>query len=297
MRVLVIGADGFIGRSVVEALSDDHEVYKALRLVTDTDPRSFSVELGSKDSIRDALTKSHPQAIINCAGIVANTSEARKNVEFTRNMLSTVVELGKPYPKVIITGSASEYGIVEDVNEPVNEDHPLNPQGDYAHSKVEEVKVAQAYAKEYGIEVTVARIFNPIGPGMGDKFLLTSLLRQIDDFKAGRSGEITLLRLDSKRDYIDVRDVAEAMRMFIETEDKSQHVVQNIGSGIAITNGQLLDALLTQFKLLQKPTIIETRDDPEPTLAARADISRITAEYGWKPKYNLEDTIKDIIHG
>jgi len=297
MRVLVIGADGFMGRNVVEALSDNHEVYKALRLVTDTNPRSFSVELGSKDSIRDALIRSRPQAIINCAGIVTNTSEARKNVEFTRNILSTVIEQGKPYPKVIITGSASEYGVVEDVDEPVNEDHPLNPQGDYAHSKVEEVKVAQAYAKEHDIDVIVARIFNPIGPGMGDKFLLTSLLKQINDLRVGRSGEITLSRLDSKRDYIDVRDVAMAMRLFIETGDKSHHVLQNIGSGIATTNGQLLDALLTRFELPRKPTIIETRDDPEPTLAARADISRIMVEYGWRPKYNLEKTIKDIIHG
>lgn len=296
MRVLVTGANGFIGRNVVAELSADHEVYKAMQVVTEDTPNSIAIELKSKESIRSALTKIRPDAIINCAGIVINTNDAHKNAEYTENIFREVIYLEKPYPKVVVMGSASEYGVVEDARMPVGEDHPLNPVGDYAHSKVDEVRIAQAYAREHGIDVVVARIFNPIGPGMGDKFLLTSLLKQINDIKQGHGSEIALSRLDSRRDYVDVRDAARAIRLFVEKRVKNHQVIQNIGSGKSTTNRYLLEVLLSKVELSQKPTIIETRVDPEPTYAARADISRIKAEYDWEPSYNLNTTIEDIIH-
>jgi nucleoside-diphosphate-sugar epimerase len=294
MKILVIGSEGFVGRNVVAELSSNHEVYKAARSTASDDPHSVTVDLSSKESIRTALVSIHPDAVVNCAGIVMNTEEAYKNVEFTTNILDEVVNLGKPYPRVIVTGSASEYGEVEDAEVSVSEDAPLKPAGDYANSKVEEVKVAQSYSEKYGIDVVVARIFNPIGPGMGDKFLLTNLVKQIHALKEGVGHEITLSRLDSKRDYIDIRDVAAAIRLFIESDSKDHHVIQNIGSGKPTTNGHLLDMLLSHVELSEKPTIIETRTDPEPTYAARADLRRIKAEYNWEPRYNLSATIEDI---
>jgi nucleoside-diphosphate-sugar epimerase len=295
MKVLVIGADGFVGRNVLKAVQEDPnlEVVSASRK-SNTD---YTIDLLNQESVHTVLNEVNPDVIVNCAGVVLNNEDSYKNGVFCKNIFESIIAAGKPYPRVIITGSAAEYGVVEDVNNSVHEDTPLNATSDYGKSKTEEVLLAQKYAKEYGIDVIVARIFNPIGPGMGEKFLLSSLRRQLEAFQRGEVSDINLSRLDSRRDYVDIRDIASAMHTFIVSTRKDHHVVQNVGSGKLTTNGELIDALLDKVEHTEKPTIIETRDTPEPTYAAKADIRRIEAEFGWKPQYDLSTTMEDIIRG
>lgn len=293
MKVLVIGADGFVGRNTVKELRKDAslEVITASRKHTE----DLVIDLSDRLSIEAAIMSVEPDVIVNCAGVVANDENAFKNGEFCRNLFEAIIARGVLYPKVIITGSAAEYGVVESPG-PVDEDTPLNATSDYGKSKIEEVAIAQKYAEEYNIDLVVARIFNPIGPGMGDKFLLTSLLKQIDGYRDGDTSNISVSRLDSKRDYIDVRDLASAIHHFVTGSNIDHHVVQNIGSGVSTSNGEILENILRLVELDEKPTIIETRTEPEPLYAACADISRIKSEYNWEPKYDLVSTIEEIIH-
>ena len=294
MKVLVIGADGFVGRNTVKELRKDAslEVITASRKHTE----DLVIDLSDRSSIEAAIMSVEPDVIVNCAGVVANDENAFKNGEFCRNLFEAIIARGALYPKVIITGSAAEYGVVESPG-PVDEDTPLNATSDYGKSKIEEVAIAQKYAEEYNINLVVARIFNPIGPGMGDKFLLTSLLKQIDGYRDGNTSNISVSRLDSKRDYIDVRDLASAIHHFVTGNNIDHHVVQNIGSGVSTSNGELVKSLLSYLELSEKPTIIETQTDPEPTYAAQANISRIKKEFNWEPKYDLNTTVEDIVHG
>lgn len=293
MKVLVIGADGFVGQNVTKVIKADRklEVITASR----SGATDFFVDLLDRASIKGVMGSQRPDVIVNCAGIVANTEEAFKNVEFTKNLLKEILSIGKPYAKLIISGSAAVYGVVKSGS--VNEDAPVGGISNYAKSKIEEERVALEYSEKYGIKLTIARIFNPIGPGMGEKFLLTSLLRQINDVRSGVANSISLSRLDTKRDYIDVRDIASAVHALVVGADETTHKILNVGSGHATSNGELLEALLSHIGLNEKPTIIEIQKHPEPHYADCADTTRIQAEFNWKPEYDLNTTTGDIIDG
>ncbi len=292
MKVLIFGADGFVGRNVDTILRNDSdlEVISASR----GDTIDYVVDLLDQGSIRNALVSARPDVVVSCAGVVVNSEEAYKNGEFCRNIFEEVLALGTPYPRVIISGSAAEYGVV-DADKPVSENTPLLASNDYGKSKVEEEKIALEYAEKHGIDVVVARIFNPIGPGMGEKFLLTSLLKQIERVGSGEAHTISVSRRDSRRDYVDIRDVAEAIHTLVTAETKSHSAIYNLGSGKSTSNGELIEVLLNHVELAEKPTIIETQDTPEPTYAAQADISRMKT-IGWQPKYSLDVTVEDIIN-
>lgn len=293
MKVLVIGADGFVGRNTVKELRKDAslDVVTASRKGTE----DLVVDLSDYSSVEAAIKSAEPGVIVNCAGVVANNKNAFKNGEFCRNLFEAIVARGALYPRVIIAGSAAEYGVVERPG-PVNEDTPLNATSDYGKSKIEEEVIARKYAEAYGIDLVVARIFNPIGPDMGDKFLLTSLLKQIDEYRDGNAANISVSRLDAMRDYIDMRDLASAIHHFVTIDNIDHHIVQNVGSGVSTSNGEILENILRLVELDEKPTIIETRTEPEPLYASCADISRIKSEYNWEPKYDLVSTIEEIIH-
>ncbi len=140
MRVLVIAADGFIGRSVESVFSTGHNVYGSSR-VKGAVGRIY-LDLADPSSIIQALKETEPQVIINCAGVVENTKAASANVTFTSNLLESIAEVGHKPKRVVICGSAAEYGLVDKKNIPVTENTPLNATSEYDLSKLSEAKVA-----------------------------------------------------------------------------------------------------------------------------------------------------------
>jgi GDP-4-dehydro-6-deoxy-D-mannose reductase len=286
MRVLVFGAGGFLGAAVVKELAEHgHEVLDGSDLAT-----GKRIDLLDAEAVETYLHNALPEVIVNCAGIVGASVNVDSNARLTENILSAVKGLPKPMPRVIITGSAAEYGQVADL--PVNEEAPFNAAGAYALSKVKEEQIALAMAEANSIDVTIVRLFNAVGPGMKSKFLIPGLLRQIKACQQGTEDSIELSRLDSARDYVDVRDVAQAYRLLIESKPARQ--VYNIGSGVSTTNGEILEMLIKNCTIPTRPKIVETLSEPEVTVACQAEISRISQEFGWKPAHSLEQTIKDI---
>lgn len=293
MKVLVFGADGFIGRNVCDELESGHDVVRASRDGKLGD-KNIQVDLLDQNSIYDALKNTRPEVIINCAGVVGSNLDTDLNVKFTKNILDQTVKVGG-VKRVIISGSAGEYGIVKQSDIPVDENTPLNANLGYGLSKLKEEQTALEYQKRYKIGVVVLRIFNPIGRGMADKFLLTRLLRQVEEYRLGKRDNIELSRLDSERDYIPVEDVASAFRVVVEGNPREN--VYNVGSGRSTTNGRLLALILQNSKLNSNPQIRETSNEVEPLVATCADITRISNEFGWHPVKKIEESVKEIIYG
>ena len=291
MKVLVFGGNGFIGQAIQQLLRVESETTSAERAPKGI--HEVQVDLMEPKTIVDALRHISPDAIVNAAGVVANTDQAAMNLTFTTNILNALVETGHTHVKVIISGSAAEYGEVQSDEIPVKETTSLKATSFYGKSKIDEEKFAIAFAKEHGINLVVARIFNPLGSGMHDKFLVPQLIRQIDEFKNGDRAQLEISRLDSCRDYLDVRDIASAIKILVE--NPTSHNVYNIGSGESTSNGELLDIILKQSGIEKLPRIIEQHTTPEALVAIQADITRIKSEFGWSPQYSLEETIKDII--
>ncbi len=293
MKVLILGAEGFVGRHVKQQLLANHKIISAIR-DENASGNDYFVDLESKESIVDSLIKTHPEVIINCAGIVENSERARLNVVFSTNLMEAVHQSGIKKPeKIIISGSAAEYGVVSPGNIPVNENVSLNANAGYGLSKVQEETTCLRLGDKYGLKVVVARIFNPIGAGMHSRFLIPKIIEQIREIEQGTRLAIEVNRLDSRRDYVSVKDIGLAIKTLVENNPKES--VYNIGSGKSTSNGELVKLLIDFSKLKDKPPVTESSKQEEPLVAIEADISRIKDEFGWIPSYTIEDTLKEII--
>lgn len=286
MRVLVIGANGFMGQAISQELRTQHEVIAAGRYIT----HGVRIDLTDPQSISAALKSVQPDVIVNCAGIVENSEQAEGNPVMTRNLLDQVAASGLPIKRIIILGSAAEYGLVDKL--PVNEDTPRWPVSPYGVSKKEEVDVALWFREEKHLPIVVVRVFNPIGSGMPPRTLLPGLMRQIAAFRIGETDHIEVGRLDAKRDYFDISDVGRAIGLFLKKTPK--HAVYNLGSGVSTSNRQLVKIMLAESGMADQPKLIETSDTPEPLLACQADVSRIEEEFGWKPQKIVAEALADV---
>src|SRR5581483_9205218 len=138
---LVFGADGFIGRTVVSAMSENHDVHGSSRDGSDNQ-KIIQLDLRDKQAISQVLDSVRPEVIINCAGVVENSDKAKLNIEFTKNILEAAAESRLEFKRIIICGSASEYGIVNPDDIPVKESIAINPDTVYGQSKADEEKLA-----------------------------------------------------------------------------------------------------------------------------------------------------------
>lgn len=288
MKVLVVGAEGFVGRAVADWLATEHEVVRASRR-----PVTNGVQLDLLDpaSIEQVLRTVSPEVIINCAGIIKD-GDVSQNSLFTTNLLQAVVATQLQPKRIIICGSAAEYGTVSQL--PVAETAPLNADSGYGLSKQQEVAQALDFAAQHKLPLVVVRIFNAIGPDMRPGFLISNLLQQIQEVRGGQRSQLEVNHLDSRRDYINVRDLAAAFAAIVNGKPKQQ--IYNAGSGVSTSNAELIELLLKNSKLTTRPEIVETASAPETHGASQADISRLQQEFGWQPQHTLETTIQEIMH-
>ena len=295
MRYLVIGSNGFIGKNVAKLLEEgNEEVFLADRRNTDSGNSVF-VDLFDKESIKRVILKVKPDVVLNLAGSVENTEKALGiNPVFTRNLLDVILGLkNMPIKKIIITGSAGEYGEVAGVG-PVNEDTPLSGQSYYAKSKIMETSIAKDYKEKYNLPINIVRIFNPVGAGMHPRFLIPSILRQIEAVNRDEKNYIEISRLDSARDYINIRDIARAI-ILIAQKKKTKYCVYNLGSGVATSNGELIRQSLQLESSKKNIEVRQTSENSENRVADQADMFRLKSEFSWNPEISLEETIKEII--
>jgi nucleoside-diphosphate-sugar epimerase len=290
VKILVIGANGFVGRNVSLVLSAKHDIHEAVRQL---EKGYYSVDLLDKDSIDKLLNEVKPDVVINNAGVVENSEKAMQNVAFTQNLLEVAAASELEFKRIIISGSAAVYGLVAPENIPVSETAPLNASAGYGLSKLEEEKIALDLGIKFNLPVVVVRIFNPIGAGMHERFLVPKIISQVNDFQSGVKDAIEVNRLDSERDYINVKDVASAIQAIVEGDPAE--TIYNVGSGKATSNGELIELILHSSNIAIRPKIVEANPEPEALVAIQADISRLSSEFGWKPINSIEDTIKEII--
>lgn len=296
MRYLILGANGLIGRNVVRELSKkkDDVVFAATRK-NGGGESGLMVDLLEKETIASALEKSKPDIIIHCAGIITNNEDAiLKNPMFTLNLLQTIMDLGmKSIKKIVILGSAAEYGELKGEAKRVNEETSLRATSPYGISKILEVSVANRFREEYGMPVVVARPFNPLGYVENSRQLIPRILQQVQEIKQKKRDYIEVTRLDSERDYMSVKEIARAIVVIAGKVQNNYHSY-NIGSGESTTNREVVEAVLRVCEL-HNVEIKETSSDPEPKYAAMADVGRLTEEFDWESRLELEKITKEII--
>lgn len=227
MRVLLLGADGFLGRHVTDRLLADPAVQLTALGRRDSADVRFDLSTGSPGALARFLDAIQPGVVINCAG--ATVGSARDLVRANTVAVATVCEAVRRSTctaRLVQIGSAAEYG-PSPVGSSTGEEALPRPNGAYGVSKL----AASELVLGSGLDAVVLRVFTPVGPGTP----LGSPLGRIADalrraMQAGDS-EVRIGGLSALRDFVDVRDVARAVHA--ASLSAAQGVV-NIGTGHAV---------------------------------------------------------------
>ena len=295
MRLMIIGANGFLGAHVRRrASAAGAEVVTAGRSELADSPRHRLVDLAGEDPARFAavLAEVAPDAVVNCAGATAGTPETLTAANITGiYTLTKAMLLTRRRSRLVHLGSAAEYGRAEP-GVPVSEQVTPRPGAIYGATKLAGTRLVELAAAA-GLDAVVLRVFNPIGPGAQQASLpgrLTAELRQA----AWHGTDVRLGSLDAVRDFVDVRDVADAA-FAAAAAATLPHTVLNIGSG----RGVPVRAMVKQLLAISGCTSAVHEDTQGPERSPdipwqQADISRAVADLAWTPQRELVTSLTDL---
>jgi GDP-4-dehydro-6-deoxy-D-mannose reductase len=232
---LVTGAAGVSGRALLHALSQD----ASLEIHT-TDLLSLSREnhhpcdLTDPVAVTDLIKTLQPERVFHLAGTFTNrfATDHPCNVLASRHILEAV-QNAVPGSRVLLVGSAAEYGKVDAGENPVAEDHSLRPFSVYGLTKVMQTLLMEYFHRTRRSDVVMARTFNLDGPGVSASLLPGRLEAQIAAVKRGEVDHIALGSLEGRRDFIPLEDAAGAYVRIMQKGVAGE--VYNVGSGVPVS--------------------------------------------------------------
>lgn len=298
-RILVSGATGFIGTSLVEALRlrwPDADL--AGLFIGDRQPpedvEAIQADICALDDAQVARIQAfRPDTVYHAAGIARGTPEAmyRVHVGGTARLMMVLSRVPS-MARVILTSSTAVYGPVRSADLPVVEDRALEPAGDYAVSKVSQELLVQDWCRRNGWSSIICRISNPIGPRQSEEFFVGRLVRQFAAIAAGRQEpRLEVWHLAGSRDFVDIRDVSNALARLGEL---SADTIVNVGGGREIE-------LITVFETLeqltrQKVDLVQTRaPDERQIIRQYVDVSRLRDLTGIQAHRPLQESLAAML--
>ncbi|MEV8504783.1 NAD(P)-dependent oxidoreductase [Actinoplanes sp. NPDC051475] len=305
-RVLVIGGTGFVGRHVCAALTAvgaDVSVL-ARRMPGSPGPPAQVLDITGTDpqEIARLVRRSRADVVVNCAGAVWQPTPAELeagNVELVRRLTRGLAGL-RPAPLLIQLGSVHEYGAGAG-DGPTPETFATGPVTDYGRSKLRGTEVALAASRDGEPAAVVLRAANTTGPGLPRGSLLGGVAGRLADFArgprpAGAVLELDLPPLTAQRDFVDIRDLADAVVAAAAAPVEAvRGEVLNIGSGRALPVRHLVDRLVALSGL---PVRITDR----PGGTARRDVDLLLLDtakahklLGWEPRRDLDASLSDML--
>lgn len=236
--VLVTGATGALGQAVIGRLRNgaNCRVITASRQCDDTN--GFRLDVRDHKQLAAVIDSTEPDLVLHLAATFSSEFDEAYaiNVEAARHLMDVVQQSGRR-TRVLLVGSAAEYGVVRPEENPIREDRVLNPVSLYGLTKAWQTQLAGLYASR-GVDVVVARIFNMDGPGLSDRLFIGRLQKQIEEVLNGRKSVIEVGPLSSIRDYIPTHEAADQiLAIAAHAESGSVH---HVASGIAVKMRDLL---------------------------------------------------------
>lgn len=297
-KVLVTGADGFIGSHLVEGLVQRGYNVKAFVLYNsfnswgwlDRLPQAvrdgievFAGDIRDPHGVRKAMEGC--DAVLHLAALIAIPYSYHSpdtyidtNVKGTLNVVQAARELG--VAKVIHTSTSEVYGTARTV--PISEDHPLTPQSPYSASKIAADQVALSFWHSFSTPVAIVRPFNTYGPRQSARAVIPTIITQIAN--GGRN--IHLGALKPTRDFSYVLDSVSGFIAALES-DQGIGEVTNLGSGFEISVGETAKIIAELMQVDVQLTQDEERLRPEASEVYRlfSDNSKARRIWHWAPEY------------
>jgi NAD dependent epimerase/dehydratase len=245
-KIIITGADGFIGSHLVEMLVQSNFKIRAFVYYNsfnsygwlDTINKKikkkidfFSGDIRNSDSVYSAM-KGYDQ-IIHLAALIgipysysSPSNYLDTNIKGTLNILNAAKNLN--YKKIILTSTSEVYGSAQYV--PMDEQHPINPQSPYAATKVAADALGLSFYRSFNMPVTIIRPFNTFGPRQSARAVIPSIITQI----LSRKKKINLGNVTPTRDFTFVKDTADGFIKSLYSKENNGEII-NIGSGFEIS--------------------------------------------------------------
>lgn len=307
-KILVTGADGFIGSHLTEELVKQGFDVKAFSLYNsfntwgwlDTLPQNimenvevFTGDVRDPNGVREAMKGT--DAVFHLAALIAipfsyHSPDAYvdTNIKGTLNVLQAAKQLD--LDKVLITSTSEVYGTAQYV--PIDESHPYQGQSPYSATKIGADRLAESFYRSFGLPVAIVRPFNTYGPRQSARAVIPTIITQL---LAGKE-EIRLGPLTPTRDFNFVKDTAQG---FIEIyrSDKTVGEEINIATQNEISIGELAEELIKQINPQAKIVCDEERLRPEKSevnrlLGSNEKIKMLT---DWEPRFTFEEGLAQTI--
>lgn len=303
-KILVTGADGFIGSHLTEELVKKGHKLKAFVYYNsfnswgwiDTLPKDvlkeievFAGDIRDPNGVREAMKGI--DEVFHLAALIAipfsyHSPDAYvdTNIKGTLNVLQAARALETS--RVLITSTSEVYGTAQYV--PIDEDHPYQGQSPYSATKIGADRLAESFYRSFNLPLTIVRPFNTYGPRQSARAVIPTIISQL---LAGKE-TIELGSLTPTRDFNYVKDTAKGFIKIAESEKTVGEEI-NIATGTEISIGRLAEELIKQINPKAKIHCDEQRLRPEKSevnrlLGSNEKIKRLT---GWEPKYSLEQGI------
>ena len=307
-RVLVTGADGFIGSHLTEELVKSGEKVTAFCLYNsfgtlgwiDTLPKEirseieiFTGDVRDPNGVRTAMRGQ--QRVFHLAALIAipfsyhsPDSYVDTNIKGTLNVLNAARELGTE--RVMVTSTREVYGTAQYV--PIDEKHPFQGQSPYSATKIGADRLAESFYRSFDLPVTIVRPFNTYGPRQSGRAVIPTIISQL---LAGQQ-ELHLGKLSPTRDFNFVKDTAHGF-MAIANCPAAIGQELNIATGEEHSIGDLANELIAQINPNAKIVCEEERLRPEKSEVNRllGDSTKMRALTGWKPEYTFEQGLAETV--
>lgn len=305
MKVLVTGAEGFAGRRLVDALCEKgHEVTAAVRKGLEGPPgiRMMAIDMRDEESLERAVSSAAFDAVAHLAAVSSGSDAlAQPLVAWDVNALGTVRLLsvlgrrraqGHSDPVVLVVSTAEVYDVT--IRRPLVETDQLRPRSPYAASKLGAEIGAQEVGARTGLRVVISRTFPHTGPGQDDRFVLPVLGRRLAEARRTGATSVHVGNLEPVRDYLDVRDVADAYVRLLERGRAGE--VYNIASGVGHSLVDLFARLSHLLGVSVTPVLDPALLRPMDVPYLVGDATKLREATGWRPRFDLDTTLADLVH-
>ncbi|MEG0805267.1 MAG: NAD-dependent 4,6-dehydratase LegB [Lachnospiraceae bacterium] len=307
-KVLVTGADGFIGSHLVESLLEKGYEVKAFTYYNsfnrwgwlDSFPKEkldsieiFSGDIRDPNGVREAMKG--VDGVYHLAALIAipfsyhsPDSYVDTNIKGTLNVLQAARDLGTE--RILITSTSEVYGTAQYV--PIDEKHPFQGQSPYSATKIGADRLAESFYRSFELPVSIVRPFNTYGPRQSARAVIPTIICQL---LAGKK-EIHLGSLTPTRDFNYVKDTAAGFIAISESERTIGQEI-NIASGQEISIGALAKELIAQINPQAEILCEQQRLRPEKSEVNRllGSNEKIKALTNWRQEVSFEEGISNTI--
>lgn len=308
-KILVTGADGFIGSHLVETLVDKGHNVKAFVYYNsfnswgwlDTFPKEklnkieiFTGDIRDPNGVRTAIKGC--DVVFHLAALIAipysyhsPDSYVDTNIKGTLNVLQACRDLG--VEKLLVTSTSEVYGTALYV--PIDEKHPKQGQSPYSASKIGADFMSESFFRSFDLPVTIVRPFNTYGPRQSARAVIPTIITQLLSGKT----EIKLGAIHPTRDLLFVKDTANGFIEIAQSELTNGQEI-NIATNSEISIGDLAQELINLINPKAKIVTDEQRLRPEKSEVERlfGDNSKILSLTDWELNYSLKEGLQQTIN-